>query len=818
MIARLEAVHGEVYQLEGTARSLVQTGREIRSGQGLETGEDSTAVLAFADGTRLQLGANTVLAELTDGAERGKRVDLVEGSVLADVARQEPDRPMLLTTPRAELTFQGTKFLVASEPSATHLELEQGQVRLVRRDDQQAIEVEAGFYAVVPADAEPLLQRPLPPRVRTPRLSLQGRFTSLAFSPDGQTFATGSNGHVDLWDPGSGEQRTSHSWNGEWVHALAYSPDGKTLAMGGKNSRGARLWQVGTGQFVQLGGGGMIHRLAFSPDGRTLALSRAQRSFQLWDAVQLVERWSLSGHADTVTGLAFGPDNQTLVSGSEDGTVKVWDVVGGRELATLAAATGSEKSRKANRVLAVAFSPDGKTVAAGFPNGTIQLWDLAAQAAAREPAAARRPHHGAGLRARRQTAGLRQQGPHGQAVGPGRRRRGGHLARPRRRDCRCGLFPRRQDPWLHRQGPEGKPVEREGRCETVGRPVVVHQGASMSTRQSMSLFLGMILLLLSPRSALGHLHPGICVTKSGTIVVVHYEEKTAEKKGKVLICRSTDGGKSWSPSFSIPGVKEYAYPGAITALSDGRIVVTWSNFGRQDGEGPSPRRPLFCISSDDGKTWSEPRGIPTNPDNYLSLTRSRETDGWLRHSILELGPNDWLIPAANKTVVYHVKTGDVTTWGGGSHGGVPIVRSAKGTFVSGAGRRSTDQGKTWQQIKPFPQMDYGSDLIALSNGYLVAARDINDKMGMQLIVSRDDGATWDLDGALAIYHPERQRTETFGRPHLAQIDPDTLGVVFWDHGTPPPGSGAILVAVGERGTKVCFLRVPLMKLQARSGE
>jgi WD40 repeat protein len=379
VIARLEAVHGEVYQLAGTTRSLVQTGREIRSGQGLETGEDSTAVLAFADGTRLQLGADTVLAELTDSAGRGKRIDLVEGSVLADVTRQKPDRPMLLTTARAELTGQGTRFLVCSGPSATHLELEQGLVRLVRRDDQQAIDVEAGFYAEVASDSEPLRSRPVPPRIRTPRLSLHGRFTSLTFSPDGETFATGTDGQVDLWDPDSGEHCASHKWNGEWVHTLAFAPDGRTLAMGGKNSRGVRLWQVGTDQFVQLGSGGTIHRLAFSPDGRTLALSRAQPSFQLWDAVQRVERWTLSGHKGDVTNLAFGPDNQTLVSGGEDGTIKLWDVNAGRELATLAAGTGAEKSRKANRVLAVAYSPDGKTVAAGFRNGTIQLWDLAAK-------------------------------------------------------------------------------------------------------------------------------------------------------------------------------------------------------------------------------------------------------------------------------------------------------------------------------------------------------------------------------------------------------------------------------------------------------
>lgn len=334
----------------------------------------------------------------------------------------------------------------------------------------------------------------------------------------------------------------------------------------------------------------------------------------------------------------------------------------------------------------------------------------------------------------------------------------------------------------------------------------------MSARPS--IFLGMALLLMCPRSVLGHIHPGICVTRSGTIVVVHYEEKTAEKKGKVLICRSTDGGKSWSPSASMPGVKNYAYPGAITALSDGRIVVTWSNFAREDGAGPSPRRPLFSISSDEGKSWSEPQGIPSNPDNYLTLIRSRETDSWLRHSILELGPDEWLIPAANRTVVYHAKTGAVTPWAGGNQGGVPIVRSTRGTLISGAGRRSTDQGKTWQQLKPFPTMDYGSDLIALTNGDLVATQDLN-KTTMRLIVSRDDGVTWDMDGAVEIYKPgPRPAAESLGRPHLAQLDPDTLGVVFWEHGKPPEGSGAVLVATGERGTKVLFLRVPLAKLQA----
>ena len=323
----------------------------------------------------------------------------------------------------------------------------------------------------------------------------------------------------------------------------------------------------------------------------------------------------------------------------------------------------------------------------------------------------------------------------------------------------------------------------------------------MLTRPLRSLFLAMMVLLSLTHTVSAHIHPGICVTKKGTVVVVHYEEK----KGRVQICRSTDGGESWSPSVPIPGIKDHAYPGALTALSDGRIVVTWNHFR----VGPSARRPFYCLSGDEGKTWSEPRGIATNPDNYLSLARSRDTDSWLRHSLLELSPDEWLIPASNKTVVYNAKTGGVTPWDGGKHGGVPIVRSAKGTLVSGAGKRSTDQGKTWQQVKPFPKMDYGSDLIAFSNGYLVAISNTK-KSPARLIVSRDDGATWDMNGAITIYDPSESIP---GRPHMAQVDQDTLGVILGSHASPPKGSSATLVAIGESGTHVCFFRVPLTKLQ-----
>src|SRR5262245_21301624 len=72
---------------------------------------------------------------------------------------------------------------------------------------------------------------------------------------------------------------------------------------------------------------------------------------------------------------------------------------------------------------------------------------------------------------------------------------------------------------------------------------------------------------------LGHSHPAICVSKQGTIIIAHYHESG----GKVFVCRSTDGGKTWSES-EVPDIGCHPYPGALTTLSDGRVLLTWNGW------------------------------------------------------------------------------------------------------------------------------------------------------------------------------------------------------------------------------------------------
>ena len=263
------------------------------------------------------------------------------------------------------------------------------------------------------------------------------------------------------------------------------------------------------------------------------------------------------------------------------------------------------------------------------------------------------------------------------------------------------------------------------------------------------------------------------------------------------LARSKDGGRTWSEPVAFgPTEKLSLYPGALTTLADGRVVSIW-NVWYANAKGEKSRYVQYAISADEGQTWSETRSLPKNPDSQSVL----------RHPLVELAPNQWLMALMDKTIVYDPQTEAVAPFGDGrNHGLEPIVRTVKGTLVSGLGLRSTDEGKSWQKIEPFPTITTNGwrfDLMTASNGWLVTAEVIGPGVGgdkWRFVVSRNDGQSWDFAHAVEFYNPGRP---IGGRacPKTVQLDAETLGTIFYDTDASQPG-----------GSGIFFLRTPLAKL------
>lgn len=197
-----------------------------------------------------------------------------------------------------------------------------------------------------------------------------GGVTSVRFSPNGQILASASEeSSIRLWSVDRGTYLKTLQGYTSWVRAVAFSPDGQILASG-SDDRTVRLWEVKTGTCRKTlqGHTGWVTSLSFSPNGQTLASGSEDASVRLWSVQDGTCFKLLQGHSSCVWEVAFNPDGQTLASGSADLSARLWDVQGGTCLKTLQGQTSG--------VTSVSFSPDGSMLASGSYNALVRLWDL----------------------------------------------------------------------------------------------------------------------------------------------------------------------------------------------------------------------------------------------------------------------------------------------------------------------------------------------------------------------------------------------------------------------------------------------------------
>ena len=202
----------------------------------------------------------------------------------------------------------------------------------------------------------------------TLRQSIRGefRFTSAAFSPDGQILAIGTLGSIDLWEVKTGTLRELTGFT-DTVYSMAFSPDGQSIA-GLVGDGTTRLWNVETGTIRHLiiGTSKGYNDVALSSAGDILAAA-GWGGTHLWD----VETGTVHHFTDGslwVGSIALSPDGQTLASTTPDGEIHLWDVETGTIRHTFTVGTKIVES--------LAFSPNGQILAGGSRDGTFYLWNV----------------------------------------------------------------------------------------------------------------------------------------------------------------------------------------------------------------------------------------------------------------------------------------------------------------------------------------------------------------------------------------------------------------------------------------------------------
>jgi WD40 repeat protein len=195
---------------------------------------------------------------------------------------------------------------------------------------------------------------------------------AVTFSPDGKLLATGSYGHVTLWNLETVRPEKVLTNVLGAVNDLRFSPDGRLLAVAGgqPSAKGdLRLYQVADWKLLATLGGheDVVSSVAFHPDSKRLASGSFDKTVRIWDLTSHRVARTLTGHSDFVYAVGFSPDGRWLASCSKDRTVKVVEADTGKSRFTL---SGMDQD-----VLAVAFSSDGKSlVSSGFESG-LYWWD-----------------------------------------------------------------------------------------------------------------------------------------------------------------------------------------------------------------------------------------------------------------------------------------------------------------------------------------------------------------------------------------------------------------------------------------------------------
>ena len=236
--------------------------------------------------------------------------------------------------------------------------------------------------------------------------------------------------------------------------------------------------------------------------------------------------------------------------------------------------------------------------------------------------------------------------------------------------------------------------------------------------------------------------------------------------GRLDVIRSKDGGKTWSKPKTVADEPPDSRNPAFGQAADGRVILLYSVAGPYvDGKFVSGQSTKYTVwlrtSEDNGETWSGPKQVPITGWDYGSPYGRivHLKDGTLLANIYvwDGKPAAGAKPkrAGYASCVYRSKDNG-GTWGDASVIGegfnetalcvMPDDRVIAMMRSDGLSQtESTDGGRTWSAPRVVTgKSRHPADMIRLSNGSLLLAYGFRIvPYGVQAVLSRDGGATWD---------------------------------------------------------------------------
>jgi hypothetical protein len=284
--------------------------------------------------------------------------------------------------------------------------------------------------------------------------------------------------------------------------------------------------------------------------------------------------------------------------------------------------------------------------------------------------------------------------------------------------------------------------------------------------------------------------------------------------GRLDVSRSADGGKTWSkPVMAIDSPWDDRNP-SLGQMPDGAVVLAYTEMHSYtpDGKFDLKAGPCFLntvASADGGKTWTAKRQVESpfadpSPYGKIHVTKG----GMALLSLYQLPSNrvamlrstdsgkTWkdptFLPGHHETQIFPLDEKQFLAFTR-----IEEEKTPEGILLS----ESQDGGRTWIHSRNlFKAKQWPCDVTALKSGSLLlthGARQGRGKSGAGVVLSKDNGKTWDAEHGVLIGWDSLN--DDTGYPTTVQLDDGTIVTMYYAAGTEQsPDTQAIVVRYTEQ--------------------